>query len=191
MISLISSAYAQDTLPAAVVNNPEAGHQTGVFPPFDAQSFVPQIVWLVVIFGALYWLMSRVALPRVESILAARSTRIATDLDDARRMQDQAQAASAANDKTLADAKGRAQALAQDTHDKLHAKSEAKRHALEDELNTKLAAAEQQIGDMRTRALGNVDSIARGAAAAIVQHLTGKVPGSDAIATAVASTKTN
>ncbi len=189
MMSLISPAYAQDTLPAEVVNNPEAGHQTGVFPPFDAHSFVPQIIWLVIIFGALYWLMSRIALPRVENILEARSTRIATDLDDARRMQDQAHAASTAYDKTLADAKGRAQALAQDTHDKLHAESEAKRHALEDELNHKLAAAERQINDTRTRALGNVDAIARDTAALIVQHLTGTSPSADALASA--ATKTN
>ena len=51
-------------LPAAISDNPDAGHQTGVFPPFDAHNFLPQLVWLVIIFGALYLLMSRIALPR-------------------------------------------------------------------------------------------------------------------------------
>ena len=54
------------------------------------------------------------------------------------------------------------------------AETESKRHALEDELNAKLATAEQQIRDMKTRAMSNVDGIAREASAAIVEHLTGK-----------------
>ncbi len=183
------AAPASDALPEGVVNNPEAGHQTGAFPPFDAHNFLPQIIWLVIIFGLLYWLMSRIALPRVEGILDARRARIGKDLDDARLMQDQAQAAGVAYDKTLADAKGRAQGLAQQTHDELHAESEAKRQMLETELNAKLAVAEAQIADMKTRAMANVETIARDAASAIIQHLTGKVVSPEAIAAAAAATK--
>ena len=164
-----------------VLDNPDAGHQANVFPPFDAHNFVPQLIWLVVIFGLLYWLMSRIALPRVEGILEARRSRIARDLDDARTMQDQAHAASVAYDKTLAEAKAGAQALAQATHDKLHAEAEARRHGLEAELNTKLAAAEKQIGETKDKAMSNVAGIARDAASAIVQHITGTAPSDDAL----------
>ncbi len=172
------------TLPAAVIDNPDAGHQANVFPPFDAHNFLPQLVWLVIIFGALYWLMSRIALPRVATILEARRARIAGDLASARTMQDQADAAGVAYEKSLAKAKARAQALAQETHDKLHGESEARRHALEAELNTKLAAAESQIADMKTRAMGNVSGIARDAASAIVQHITGRTPSDEQLTAA-------
>ena len=95
----------------------DAVAQPPVFPPFDNHSFVSQIVWLVVVFGLLYWMMSRVALPRVGSILEARRGRIEGDLADAARMQQQASDASAAYDSKLADAKARSQALAQTTHE--------------------------------------------------------------------------
>jgi F-type H+-transporting ATPase subunit b len=186
---MAASDTASDTLPAGVLNSPEAGQQANVFPPFDAHNFLPQLIWLVVIFGALYWLMSRIALPRVAGILEARSTRIARDLDDARSMQDQAHAAGVAYDKTLADAKGRAQALAQQTHDKLHVESEARRQSLEAELNSKLGAAETQINEMKTRAMANVDSIARDAASTIVQHLTGHAPSDEVISAAATATR--
>ena len=88
-------------------------------------------------------------------------------------------------DKTLADAKARAQGLAQQTHDKLHAEAEAKRHALEDELNGKLSAAEKQIGATRDRAMSSVAGIARDTAAAIVQHITGAAPSDEALTRAV------
>lgn len=182
-------ATPEQTAEAAVVHTEIAGdatHQAGVFPPFDAHSFLPQIIWLILIFGALYWLMSRVALPRVEGILEARRHRLAKDLDDAAAMQAQAKAAGEAYDRTLADARTRAQAMAQEQHDKLHAELEAKRHALESELNSKLSAAETQIEDTRKRAMSNVAGIAEDAAVAIIDHLTGRTPDRQAVSAAVA-----
>lgn len=176
---------------AGAENSPALVNPAGAFPPFDAHNFVPQIVWLVIIFGALYWLMSRVALPRVGGILEARRTRISDDLDDAARMQKQAAEASATYDARLADAKSRAQSLAQDTHDKLKAETEAKRHTLEEELNRKLVAAEAQISATKTSAMANVEGIARDAASAIIEHLTGKSPNADAVSAAVAAAKSN
>ena len=176
----------------AVVNTEIAGdatHQAGVFPPFDAHNFVPQIIWLALIFGALYWLMSRIALPRVENILEARQGKLSKDLGDADLMQDQAKAAGEAYEQTLAKARAGAQTVAQDTHDRLHAESEAKRHALESDLNAKLALAEQQISDTKNRAMANVAGIAEGAAASLVEHLTGRRPGPDAVSAAVTAVR--
>jgi F0F1-type ATP synthase membrane subunit b/b' len=108
------------------------GHAKCPFPPFDPNVFAPQLIWLALTFGALYFLMSRIALPRIENILEARRARIAADVDDAASMQGKAQAAGAAYEKTLADAKASAQATAQSTRDKLAADSAAKRKTLED-----------------------------------------------------------
>ena len=163
--------------------------QPSAFPPFDNHSFVSQIVWLVVVFGLLYWMMSRIALPRVGSILEARRSRIEGDLADASRMQQQASDAGAAYDSKLADAKARSQALAQTTHEELLAETESKRHTLEDELNGRLATAEQQIQDMKTRAMSSVEGIAREASAAIIEHLTGKTADPQALDAAIASAK--
>jgi F-type H+-transporting ATPase subunit b len=179
---------------AAVVNTELAGdatHQAGVFPPFDVHNFLPQIIWLVIIFGLLYWLMSRIALPRVSGILEARRYRLAKDLDDAAKMQDQAKDAGAAYDKTLAEARASAQGVAQRTHDKLHAETEARRHALEAELNGKLAAAEAQINETKARAMTNVTAIAQDTASALIAHLTGRTPDGQAVAAAVAANKPN
>lgn len=171
--------------PTTAETSAEVGHQENVFPPFDTHNFVPQLVWLVIVFGILYYVMSRVALPRVGGILEARRARIEGDLGDAARMQEAATAASAAYDQKLADAKARAQALAQETHDRLHAETEARRKELESALNAKLAAAEAQIQDTKSRAMASVGDIARDAASTIIQHLTGKPADPAAVAAAV------
>lgn len=159
------------------------------FPPFDPANVAPQLVWLVLTFGALYLLMSKLALPRVADILHERKSKIDGDLGDAFAKRKAADEAAAEYEKTLADAKGRAQALAQQTHARLAAETEAKRVSLEAELSAKLAAGEAEIEAMKTKAMANVEQIAQEAASAIVEHLTGQAADPKAIAAAVASTK--
>jgi F-type H+-transporting ATPase subunit b len=164
------------------VHHEGGGH--GVFPPFDASTYPSQILWFVIAFAILYALMSRVALPRIGDIKKMRRDAIAGELDQAQKLQAQADAAGAAYEKTLADAKARAQTLAQEMHAKLAAETAGKRHELDSDLNIRLAAAEGQIRDMKAKAMSNVSAIAREAAAQIVRHLTGRPADVNAIARA-------
>ena len=50
------------------------------FPPFNPETFASQIFWFAITFALLYWLMSRVALPRVGAIVSARAGKIADGL---------------------------------------------------------------------------------------------------------------
>jgi F-type H+-transporting ATPase subunit b len=174
---------------AAGTEVPGGAHAKGAFPPFDPHTFAPQLVWLAIIFGALYLLMSRVALPRVENILETRRARIAGDLDDAADMQQKAKDAGVAYEKTLADARGKAQTMAQQMRDQLAAESAAKRKALEDQLNAKLAESERSIGATKSQAMTHVTEIATTAAAEIVAQITGKPADAQKIAQAVAAAK--
>ena len=171
----------------------EVGHEAGgghaTFPPFDASSFPSQLLWLAITFGTLYYVMSKIALPKVGAVIENRKARIARDLNDAAAMQQQADAAAKAHEKTLADARAKAQGLAQAARDKLAAEAELKRKALEDELAAKLAVAEQQIAATRSQAMSNVESIARDAAGAIFERILGRPADANAIAAAVAAVK--
>ena len=71
---------------------PPGEHGKG-FPPFAPEHFASQLLWLVLIFGLLYWLMARVGLPRVGSILEARRQRIEGDVAEANRLKDDADTA--------------------------------------------------------------------------------------------------
>src|ERR1700730_1794412 len=165
------------------------GHGETSFPPFDPVNFTPMLIWLALSFGLLYLLMSKIALPRVESILHARADKIAKDIGEANAFRARSEEAAAAHDKTIADAKAKALALAQETHTRLNAETEANRLALEVDLNARLAASETQILEMKAKAMGNVEAIASEAAAAIVRHITGKPADDEAIARAIAASK--
>src|SRR5579872_4063803 len=170
----------------------EVGHEGGGhanFPPFDASTFPSQLLWLAITFGALWYIMSKIALPKVGGIIETRRARIAKDLNDAAALQQKADAAAAAHEKTLADARAKALGVAQEARDKLAAEGETKRKALEDELAAKLAAAESQIAATRAQAMSNVEGIARDAAGAIFERILGRPADASAIAAAVASVK--
>jgi F-type H+-transporting ATPase subunit b len=162
----------------------EGGH--GSFPPFDNTTFASQLVWLAIAFGALYLLMSRIALPRVAAILGERETKLASDLAAAGQMKSDADAAIAAYEKALADAKARAQTIAAETRDRLNAESEARRKTVEADLAKKLHAAEEVIAKGRIDAMANVRSIAADAATAIIQRLVGQAPTASDVSAAVA-----
>jgi F-type H+-transporting ATPase subunit b len=167
---------------------PGAPHEAA-FPPFDPGTFSSTLVWLALTFGALYFIMKRVALPRVHDILKNRGDKIRSDLGAAFKMREEANAAAAAYEKTLAEARSRSQALAQETRARVKSEQDAKRHDLESELNTKLHTAELLIADKKAGAMANVDQIASEAAAAIVQHITGKPADPAAVAAAMATAK--
>jgi F-type H+-transporting ATPase subunit b len=156
------------------------------FPPFNKETFASQLFWLVIFFVALYVIIARMAIPRLGGIIEARSQRIDGDMAEAKRLKDQSDAALAAYEKSLADARARAQALASETRDKLNAAAETTRKKLETELNARLAKAEETIAATKTTAMANVQGIAIDTASAIVERLIGTVPAGSAVQAAVA-----
>ncbi len=167
----------------------EGGH--GAFPPFESQTFASQLVWLAIAFVLLYVLMSKLALPRVASIIEARQKKIEGDLTEAGLLKTQSDEAMAAYEKALADARARAQSIANETRDKQAAEAAARRKTLEDELNHKLLEAEKTISVTKQSAMSNVRTIAEDATRAIVERLIGSAPGEKAVADAVTAVLKN
>lgn len=177
---------AQNTAPATTPHEPAGAHPAGEaahdaagaphgggFPPFNPANFASQLVWLVISFGALYFLMSRVTLPRIGRILEERHDRIAKDLEEARLRQAESEAAQQAYEKALTEARNKANAIAGEARNRLNAETDANRKALETSLNAKLADAEKSIAATKTAALSHVRGIAVDTTAAIVSTLVG------------------
>jgi F-type H+-transporting ATPase subunit b len=162
----------------------DGGHGGG-FPPFDSSTFASQLVSLLIAFVALYLIVSRIALPRVGSVLDARQKAIEGDLATAQKLKDDSDAALKAYESELAAARSRAQAIGAETREKLNAASDAERKTLEERLTHKLADAEKTIAATRQAAMSNVRNIATDAAAAIVQRLAGIAPDGKSVESAV------
>ncbi len=175
-------AHAGTEVPAG------AGHEGGLFPPFDPSTFPSQLLWLAITFGLFYLFLKRVALPRLGGILETRSGRIAQDLDQAARLKGEADAAVAAYEQALAEAKANANAIGQQARDAAKGDAEAKRKSVEADLDGKLAEAEARISRIKADAMKDVGAIAETTATAIVERLVGKADKA-AVSAAVAASR--
>ncbi len=188
VIAQAETPAAPGTLPAesgVEIAVPPAEAHGGGFPPFDAHTFPSQLIWLAIAFGALYLLMSRVALPRIATILEERHDRVADDLEEAAKLKAESEAAAQAYEQALGSARNKAHGIATETRDKLAAESDAGRKSLEAELAAKLAAAEAQIASTKNAAMANVRGIAVDTASAIVDTLIGAAPAAKSVEEAV------
>lgn len=145
----------------------------GSFPPFDPSTYPSQLLWLAITFGLFYLFLKRAVLPRIGNILEVRRDRIARDLDEAARMKDDADAAVAAYEQELADARKKANVIGQEAREKAKAEAEAERRKVEEQLDKKLAEAEDRIASIKETAMEDVGTIAEETATVIVQELIG------------------
>jgi F-type H+-transporting ATPase subunit b len=166
---------AEQSTQAITEHIPRSEHGRG-FPPFDSHSFPSQLLWLAVIFIALYLLMARIALPRIASILEQRRQHIDDDLAHAQRLKDESDAAIAAHEKALGEARSRAQILASETRAKAAAQAEVRRKDADAALAVQVSDAEKAVAASRAAAMTNVRTIAGEAASAIIERLIGATP---------------
>lgn len=185
----VTPAYAQEAQPAegeshtapADANAGETHTETGaehgggggVFPPFDPSTYPSQLLWLAITFGLFYLFLKKVIVPRIGGILEVRHDRIAQDIDQAARMKEDADAAVAAYEQELAEARANANSIGQTARDSAKADAETERKKVEADLEAKLAEAEKRIAGIKSKAMGEVGNIAEDTTAAIVQQLTG------------------
>jgi len=154
-------------------------------PQLEFADYAPQLVWLIITFGIMYLLMARVALPRIATVIEERRDRIANDLAQAEQLRRDTDEAIAAYEKALADAKARANAIAQETRDRLNEELAHERRQKEAEISARLEEAEREIANTKERALSHVDEIARDTTAALVEQLLGEKVSQQVLDTAV------
>ncbi|MCO4318525.1 F0F1 ATP synthase subunit B [Phyllobacterium sp. 21LDTY02-6] len=166
-----------------------AGHEKAVFPPFDSTHFASQLLWLALTFAVFYLFLSRVVLPRIGGTIETRRDRIATDLDQAARMKQESDEALAAYEQELADAKAKANSIAQTARDEAKAKAEAEQAEISAALEKKLSDAEASIAAIKDKAMQEVGTIAEDTATEVVRKILGGTVDRPSIAAAVKSVR--
>ena len=174
-----------ETVPATV-DEVAVVQESGGMPQLDAGSWPAQLFWLSLIFAGFYFFLSRVALPRVATVLEERRDRIANDLDQAALLQKRGDEALAAYEQSLAEARNRASRIARDMRDEVSADTDKQTKSLEAELAKKAGEAEARIQASRDAVMANVATIAADAAQAIVSQITGETPDRNRVESAVA-----
>lgn len=144
---------------------------SGAFPPFDLSLFSSQLFWFALTFGALYFVLAKVALPKVGSVLAKRAGTIQGDLDAAAQKSADADAARTGMEQATAKARNDARTMIEAQRAAVTAELAEEQAKAEAALNDRTGVAEARIAKARASALAEVDTLAADLAADIVRRI--------------------
>jgi F-type H+-transporting ATPase subunit b len=149
------------------------GHYVGM-PQLNFDWFSNQIFWLVVTLIAIYFVLSRVALPRIAAVLAERQGTITNDLAAAEELKLQAVKAEEAYNQALADARVEAGRIVADAKADIKADLDVAIAKADAEIAAKSAESEKAISEIRASAIDSIKVVAKDTAKEIVAALGGK-----------------
>jgi F-type H+-transporting ATPase subunit b len=154
-------------------------------PQLDPAIWPNLIFWLVVSILLLYFILSRIALPRLGTVLAERQDAISNDLEMAALLKRRAEEAERAYEKALAEAREEAMRIAEAARAEVQEELKALMAKADAEIAARSAESEKRIAEIREGAARSIEEVARETAHAIVATLTPKLADEKAASAAV------
>ena len=122
--------------------HPEGG--TG-FPQLDTSTYASQIFWLFVSFIVMYFIMSRIALPRIAYVLDMRETQKRGNLTEAERLNNEAESALENYETVMAKAHEEARTILSEANQEIGVMQAKNLTSFQDDIQAKLATTEKNI----------------------------------------------
>ena len=150
------------------------GTEAAGMPQLEFSTFPNQIFWLVIALLAIYFILSRIAMPRIAAVLAERQGTITNDVAAAEELKLKAVEAEEAYDKALADARAQAHQIVAEAKAEIQADLDVEIQKADAEIAAKTAESEKAIAAIRDSAAESVREVAKDTAKELVAVLGGK-----------------
>jgi len=137
------------------------------------QIFWSQLFWLAVVFGITFFVIGLGMVPKIQSTVDARESKIADDLERAQAARAAADETEAAWRERMDAARGEAARIASEAKQASARDTEAKVKKAADKINLKVEAAEQKIREAVQSARAEIESVAVELTRDLVSRLTG------------------
>lgn len=154
-------------------------------PQFEPANFLPQFVWLVLVFGVLYFGIVGATLPRLGRAMSAREGKVNGDIHAAEHAKAESDGIHHAYEAEMAEAHARAHTTVADAKADVTRETESRLAAANAALEAKAAEATAGLDKARAAALGEIERIAAEATGQIVERLSGSRPDDEAVQSAV------
>jgi F-type H+-transporting ATPase subunit b len=134
-----------------------------------------QIFWLLVTLVVIYFVLSKIALPRIGAVLADRKSTITNDLAAAEELKQKAVEAEKAYQDALANARTEASKIVASAKAEIQKDLDAATAKADIEIAAKTAESEKSIAEIRDGAAAAVSEVAKDVAGELVAALGGAV----------------
>ena len=148
--------------------------ESGGMPQLNPEFWISQIVWLILTFGALYIVLSKVILPKISDNLESRRSQILENIEIAEKQREESEEKVKEFEKIILNSKLEAKNLFNEARQKVLEDVDKKRSELEKSIEAEIVSAEKEIQSLNSNSLENIKKIATDTSSDLISKLIGK-----------------
>lgn len=156
-------------------------------PQLDPSIYPNLIFWLVVSLGALYLILTRIAVPRIGTVLLERNEAISGDLEQAAALKRRAEEAEKSYNASLARAREESNKIAAETKAQINKELATLMARADAEIAARTAESTRRITEIQESAARSISEVARDTAPAIVAALLPSVADREVLDAAISA----
>tara|TARA_B100000123_G_scaffold129811_1_gene95742 strand:+ start:242 stop:832 length:591 start_codon:yes stop_codon:yes gene_type:complete len=147
--------------------------ESGGMPQLNTEFWISQIFWLIITFGVLYVVLSKLLLPKISSNLESRKSQIQDNIEAAEKQRESSEAKIKEFDEILLKSKLEAKNIYKEAREKTLKEINTKKEKLENQINEEIKKAEIEISLLRKNAHKKINKIAIETTAELLKKLIG------------------
>ena len=159
--------------------------ESGGMPQLNPEFWVSQIVWLVLTFGILYIVLSKLILPKISDNLESRKSQILENIETAETQREESEKKLKEFEKIILESKLEAKNYFNEARQKILEDINNKRVALEKDIDNEISAAEQEVNNLKIASSEKIKNIAVETSSELIKQLIGEEANSSSISAIV------
>ena len=160
-------------------------------PQLDPTYWASQAFWLVLIFTALYLVLSNLFIPKIKDSIDNRENKIKDDLDEAQKLKNLAEQKLKEYELSIEKAKKEVQKIIFESKNKLNLEIQNKKKKFEKEMETEIESAEKEIKSLKKESLKNISIISEEIASKVIEQISGETMNQSSVKAAIIETTKN
>ena len=167
-----------------LINNAQSG-ESGGMPQLNPEFWVSQIVWLVLTFGILYIVLSKLILPKISDNLESRKSQILENIETAEKQREESEKKLKEFEKIILESKLEAKNYFNEARQKILEDISIKKNSLDKDIDGEITAAEQEIKKLKTDSSEKIKNIAIETSSELIKQLIGEEANNSSISAIV------
>ena len=159
--------------------------ESGGMPQLNPEFWISQIFWLIITFGILFIVLTKVILPKISDNLETRKSQILENIETADRQKEESQKKIDEYEKIILDSKLKAKSYFNEAREKILDDISKKRATLEKDLDEEIGEVEKELSDLKNKSGEKINKIAAETSAELIKELIGEEVNSSSIAAIV------
>ena len=167
-----------------LVTSAQSG-ESGGMPQLNPEFWVSQIFWLVLTFGLLYIILSKLILPKISKNLESRKSQILENIETAEKQREESEKKVKEFEKIILESKIEAKNYFNEARQKILEDITIKKNSLDKDIDDEISAAEQEIKNLKTASSEKIKNIAIETSSELIKQLIGEEANNSSISAIV------